>query len=61
MAGVAVDAFQIQGIKRESAARRFWLFDGRNTGEEVDELARRCRTVSPNMVKDQLQLSRRPQ
>ena len=59
-----VDEIQIKGLKRDSM-QQFWLFDGlgknAHIAEEVELLARRCKTVSPNAVKEELYYEKRPQ
>lgn len=62
--GQEIDEIQITPLKRDSL-QNFWLFNGRGkTGhiaEEVELLARRCRTVAPNSIKQELYYERRPQ
>lgn len=58
-----VDELENTGLKRNSM-NQFWLFDGlgRNShiADEVELLARRCKTVSPNAVKELLIYEKRP-
>ncbi len=61
MASFEVDAIQIQSLTPTSAMQPFWLFDGKNVANEVENMARRCNTVSPNAIKEELYYKRRPQ
>lgn len=59
-----VGEIQIKSFKGDSV-QQFWLFDGQGTtssiANEVESLARRCRTVSPNAIKRDLYYQNRPQ
>eukprot|EP00794_Sanderia_malayensis_P017588 gene17588-19341_t len=62
MCSSLLDAVQIQSPSQTSL-QQFWLFDGHtsnNVAEEVDNLARRCRTVSPGALKQELFNEQRP-
>ena len=58
-----VKEIQITGLKRD-CMHQFWLFDGlgenSHISEEVELQARRCKTISPNVVKEQLFYEIRP-
>eukprot|EP00795_Rhopilema_esculentum_P013297 gene13297-4139_t len=62
MAVSDVDDLQIVSLRPESV-QPFWLFDGagvKSLSGEVELLARRCRTVSPNALKQELYYEKRP-
>ena len=52
-----VDEIKITSLKRDTM-NQYWLFDGMgrsgHIAEEVELLARRCKTWSPNALKEQL-------
>ena len=60
MADTNVEALRIEGLIRPLSVQPFWLFDGKSLSDEVDQLARRCRTNTPNSLKQDLYHGTKP-